>query len=88
MCWRRAWQPTPVFLPGESHGQEPGGLHSVGSHRVGHMLKQLSMHTCIEEQKVIFSPTIGPKKLYLYFETMKLSDLFRKKYSMVRLDMY
>ena len=20
------WQPTPVFLPGESHGQESGGL--------------------------------------------------------------
>jgi len=19
--WRRAWQPSPVFLPGESHGQ-------------------------------------------------------------------
>ena len=19
--WRRAWQPTPIFLPGESHGQ-------------------------------------------------------------------
>ena len=19
--WRREWQPTPVFLPGESHGQ-------------------------------------------------------------------
>ena len=19
--WRRAWQPTPVFLPGQSHGQ-------------------------------------------------------------------
>ena len=19
--WRRAWQPTPVFLPGEAHGQ-------------------------------------------------------------------
>jgi len=19
--WRRKWQPTPVFLPGESHGQ-------------------------------------------------------------------
>ena len=19
--WRRAWQPTPAFLPGESHGQ-------------------------------------------------------------------
>ena len=21
MPWRRAWQPTPVFLPGASHGQ-------------------------------------------------------------------
>ena len=19
--WRRAWQPSPIFLPGESHGQ-------------------------------------------------------------------
>ena len=22
MYWRRKWQPTPVFLPGESQGQE------------------------------------------------------------------
>ena len=22
MHWRRKWQPTPVFLPGESQGQE------------------------------------------------------------------
>ena len=21
ICWRKAWQPTPVFLPGEAHGQ-------------------------------------------------------------------
>ena len=78
--WRRQWQPTPVFLPGKSHGQrslvggspwgrkesdtterlhfhalekemathtsvpawripgmeEPGGLPSKESHRVGH----------------------------------------------------
>ena len=34
MHWRRKWQPTPAFLPGES--QEPGGLPSMGSHRVGH----------------------------------------------------
>ena len=26
--WRRAWQPTPVFLPGESHGQ--GSLMGYG----------------------------------------------------------
>ena len=34
--WRRAWQPTPVFLPWESHGQRsPVGYHPCG-HRVGH----------------------------------------------------
>ena len=32
--WRRKWQPTPVFLPGKSHGQkEPGGLQSIGSQK-------------------------------------------------------
>ena len=36
MHWRRKWQLTPVFLPGESQGREPGGLPFVGSHRVGH----------------------------------------------------
>ena len=31
------WQPTPVFLPRESQGRgDPGGLPSMGSHRVGH----------------------------------------------------
>ena len=35
--WRRAWQPTPVFLPGESPWiEEPGGLWSMGSQRVRH----------------------------------------------------
>ena len=29
--WRRAWQPTPVFLPGESHRQRsPVGCSSWG----------------------------------------------------------
>ena len=27
--WRKAWQPTPVFLPGESQTEEPGGLQSM-----------------------------------------------------------
>ena len=33
---RRAWQPTPVFLPGESHGQRSLlGCKSIESHRGG-----------------------------------------------------
>jgi len=34
---RRAWQPTPVFLPGESPWvEEPGGLQSMGLQRIRH----------------------------------------------------
>ena len=34
---RRAWKPTPIFLPGEfPWTKEPGGLQSRGSQRVGH----------------------------------------------------
>ena len=43
MHWRRKWQPTPVFLPGESQGwgslwerMPIDGLPSMGSHRIGH----------------------------------------------------
>ena len=37
MHWRRKWQPTPVFLPGESQGRGSlVGCHLWGSHRVGH----------------------------------------------------
>ena len=37
MPWRRAWQPTPVFLPGESPWtEEPGRLQSIGMQRVRH----------------------------------------------------
>ena len=35
--WRRKWQPTPVFLPGESQGRGSlVGCPSMGLHRVGH----------------------------------------------------
>ena len=37
MHWRRKWQPTPVFLRGESQGRGSlVGLPSTGSHRVTH----------------------------------------------------
>ena len=36
MHWRRKWQPTPVFLPGESQGQGSlVGCCLMESHRVG-----------------------------------------------------
>ena len=31
--WRKKWQPTPVFLPGESHGQRSLVGYSPWSHK-------------------------------------------------------
>ena len=31
--WRRAWQPTPVFLPGETHGQRSLVGYSPWGHK-------------------------------------------------------
>ena len=36
ILWRRAWQPTPVFLPGESHGQRSLLGYGPWGLRVGH----------------------------------------------------
>ena len=36
MHWRRKWQPTPVFLPGEPHGQRSLVGYSPGGCRAGH----------------------------------------------------
>ena len=31
--WRRAWQPAPIFLPGESHGQRSLAGYSPWGHK-------------------------------------------------------
>ena len=44
---RRKWQPTPVFLPGKSHGQEEHGRSQpTGLQRIRHdqTTKQLAEH--------------------------------------------
>ena len=108
--WRRQWQPTPVLLPGKSHGRrslvgcspwgceesdmtkrlhfhfsltcigegngnplqcsclenpwdgEPGGLPSMGSHRVGYDWSDLAAAAAVfwYRPQVIFSPYSGP----------------------------
>ena len=44
ISWRRAWQPTLVFLPGESHGQRSLAGYSLWSHKESDTTKQLSLH--------------------------------------------
>ena len=44
MIWRRKWQPTPVFLPGKSHGERCLAGYSPWGCKEMDMTKQLSMH--------------------------------------------
>ena len=45
IAWSRAWQPTLVFLSGESHGEESGRLQSIGSQRVAKTAQLSTQHT-------------------------------------------
>ena len=44
IAWRRKWQPAPVFLPGESHGQSSLVGHSPGVAKSQTGLSTLSLH--------------------------------------------
>ena len=60
--WRRKWQPTPVFLPGESHGQRslvgyrPQGCKELDT------TERLSTHT--GQDKTFFVPSSSSPSSY------------------------
>ena len=57
--WWRKWQPTPVFLSGESPWtEEPGGLRSMGLQRVKHKWNDLA---CV---RLMEHPPCTPWRLY------------------------
>ena len=49
VSWRRAWQPTPVFLPGESYGQRSLVDYSPWGCKELDMTEQLS-----RQQGIVF----------------------------------
>ena len=42
--WRRKWQPTPVFLPGEFYGQRSVASYSPWGHILSDMTERLTQH--------------------------------------------
>ena len=63
ICWRRKWQPTPVFLSRKSHGQRRlADLQSMGSQKSQTRLKQLNNRTshCVHTTPMTHSPVGGP----------------------------
>ena len=77
--WRRKWQPTPIYLPGKSHGETSLVGCSPGGHkRVAHDL--MTKHIISDHPKElyklgIFLPHFTEKKV-------KLKKV--KKYAQVR----
>ena len=49
--WRRKWQPTPVFLPGESHGQRSLVGYSPQGHKESDMTKHAHTYLKASFQK-------------------------------------
>ena len=43
--WRKEWLSTPIFLPGESHGQRSLVGYSPWDHKESDMTEQLTFHT-------------------------------------------
>ena len=58
--WTRKWQPTPVFLPGKSQGEESGGQQSTGSLKSRTWLSNYITTTlAINGQTIVPVPHLG-----------------------------
>ena len=60
--WRSVWQPTPVFMPGKSHGQRT--LEGCGLSQSWKQLMLLSMHACISKRGKLFQKLF--KGIYIH----------------------
>ena len=52
--WKREWLPTPVFLPGESHGQKSLVGYSQWGHKELDMTERLSTHLSLSIQRNVW----------------------------------
>ena len=64
--WRRAWQPTPVFLPGESHGQRSLAGYSPWGHKETDTTEAIQ-HTLTVLLTVGMSHTAGLQNLFILY---------------------
>ena len=63
MRGRRKWQPTPVFLSGESQGREPGGLTWLSSSSMNGASLNL-FHTLVQKRQTTLSDREPTKSIY------------------------
>ena len=66
-CWRRRQQPTPVFLPGESHWQRGLVGYSPWGHKESDTTEQLTLDVYFmgfDRSHCSVSPIAGPYKVF------------------------
>ena len=62
--WRRKWQPTPVFLPGESHRQRSLMGYSPRGHKNLDITEAARIHTqSLSHVQVLRPPGLQPARL-------------------------
>ena len=71
--WRRQWQPMPVFLPGEIHGQRslvvcrPWGLTELDTtEHLTHTRARTHTHTCVYRYRYRYRYMYIPHLLYTF----------------------
>ena len=64
--WRREWQPTPIFLPGECYGQRSLAGYSPWGHRVGHNWTTNTLHNVLSIIYVQFFRILMNRSFYHY----------------------
>ena len=77
--WSRKWQPTPVFLPGKSHGHRSlVGYSPWGHKRAGHdsETKQQQEAMCKSSRGSISSTTLGISSFYNFSHSNEYQLLF------------
>ena len=66
--WKRKWQPTPVFLPGEFHRQRSLEGYSPWGHKQSDMTERLTLSLTLE---LWFIPSHHPHSQILFHLTLK-----------------
>ena len=67
--WRRKWQPTPVFLPGESHGRRSLADYSpwVGYDLANYTTTTASQaFSCVDIKGITYSLDAGSRKMFTH----------------------
>ena len=95
MHWRRKWQPTPVFLPGESQGRGSLVRCRLWGHRVGHDRSDLAAAAAAIHFFFLYPQNFVPINLIwcgdkdqivsnIYIDTL----LFNNSYELSNVDIY